>query len=123
MSSWYGCSASATIGVLNGNGPKRGSKCVVKGNLFNDNGKGNYTCVDDGGWRMHRHVSMTARYLAKSFNAFMRAPIITFQWPLFAHMDTVSCFTTFARIFRPHKKRLRQDEIVVVEDLIQVGFC
>ncbi|XP_076449221.1 uncharacterized protein LOC143285703 [Babylonia areolata] len=101
-------------GLLNGQGPKRGWFCVVKAGL---DGAG--TCDD---WRHVQEAVRRAHELAKSFNALVQAPAITFQWPLVAEMEAVSDFTPLVKLFRPHDKKLHKGEMVIIEDFLEGPF-
>jgi large-conductance mechanosensitive channel len=63
--------------------------------------------------------ALTCQALASAFNQLVQTFVMEFSYPVIAVLDKVSDFTTLARLFKPHEKRLRRGEAVVVENFIQ----
>ena len=71
-------------------------------------------------WRSVQEAVLKARALAKSFNALVQTCAIFFVWPMVAELKTLSDFTSLVRLFKPHDKRMRKGEMVVIEEFIEV---
>ena len=104
------------LGYLNGNGPLKGQKCVVKtirnGSLTRDD------------LRLETRRAKLARETATSYNEFMGngSHRITFNYPIITEIDQLSDCLCLADILGKPKKKIKELEYVSIELYIKGRF-
>ena len=104
------------LGYLNGNGPLKGQKCVVKtirnGSLTRDD------------LRLETRRAKLARETATSYNEFMGngSHRITFNYPIITEIDQLSDCLCLADILGKPKKKIKELEYVSIELYLKGRF-
>ncbi|KAK6185282.1 hypothetical protein SNE40_007550 [Patella caerulea] len=101
-------------GLYNGIGPKRGEFCVVKSKL---NKKQKLDA-----WHQISSISNKAQQLSYLFNSCVKCRAVQFTSPRHAILETVSDFQSILRLFKPHENKLKNKEVVLMEDFIEGKF-
>lgn len=108
----------AYLGILNGDGPRKGEKCVVK--AFR-NGFGTYSY-----WNSEVLKAQKASEIAKLFNKEMKRiglpGSIKFNVPMLVEIDEVSSFMCISLLLGKPRKKMKEFEIVSVETYLDGEF-
>ncbi|KAK3085268.1 hypothetical protein FSP39_000864 [Pinctada imbricata] len=108
----------AYLGILNGNGPRKGDKCIVKA-LRNQ-------CATYNDWNSDITVARHAKQLSSVFSKELevrdiRAKII-FNIPILVEIDEVSSYMCLSLFLGKPRKSMKEFEIVALEPFIEGKF-
>ena len=104
------------MGILNGDGPLKGQKCVVK---TVRNG-----AISREDWMLESNRSKAARDLANSYNKVTSRgqKKITFNYPIMAEIDTMSDCLCINDVLGKPKKKWKDSEFVSIELYLRGHF-
>ena len=103
------------IGILNGNGPRKGDRCLVKA-LRN-------CCATHNDWSCDVRKARKAKQYSQVFSKEVEAKDIRatmiFHTPMLAEIDEVSSYMCIAFFLGKPKKKMKEYEIVAIEPYLQ----
>ncbi|CAG5124905.1 unnamed protein product [Candidula unifasciata] len=111
---YEGCTYSHFKGLMNGEGPLRGSFCVVRAMLDK--------VAEKNDWSNMIRRSTEAQRLAVEFNKHIGYKAVSFQIPVITGIETLSDFACLFRCVKPHDKRLNLGEFVTIEPFLDGPF-
>ncbi|XP_061166509.1 alpha-protein kinase vwkA-like [Saccostrea echinata] len=106
------------MGILNGEGPRRGKRCLVK--AFRQG------CATRADWHHEKERAMMAKSLALEFNREMseigERVNLVFHTPMLVEIDEVSSYMCIAMFLGKPRKKMRELEYVSVEPYLSGKF-